>query len=120
MLCCVACTRALLANLWMPCAQLRSAVLTGCGQPLHKHPTSATRCRLGPISRDMTLWTLTATACRVRLHFRARWIAQRSRTGQQQDCVGVRGLRRAEEHTSELQSLMRNSYAVFFLKKKKN
>src|SRR3546814_5597094 len=28
--------------------------------------------------------------------------------------------RRSEEHTSELQSLMRISYAVFFLKKKKN
>src|SRR3546814_8134885 len=30
------------------------------------------------------------------------------------------GLRRSEEHTSELQSLMRISYAVFCLKKKKN
>src|SRR3546814_1411879 len=30
------------------------------------------------------------------------------------------GIRRSEEHTSELQSLMRNSYAVFCLKKKKN
>src|SRR3546814_9174577 len=30
-----------------------------------------------------------------------------------------RGLERSEEHTSELQSLMRNSYAVFCLKKKK-
>src|SRR3546814_6975601 len=29
-------------------------------------------------------------------------------------------LRRSEENTSELQSLMRNSYAVFSLKKKKN
>src|SRR3546814_5362339 len=29
------------------------------------------------------------------------------------------GLGRSEEHTSELQSLMRNSYAVFCLKKKK-
>src|SRR3546814_8585671 len=29
------------------------------------------------------------------------------------------GLMRSEEHTSELQSLMRNSYAVFCLKKKK-
>src|SRR3546814_5692389 len=29
-------------------------------------------------------------------------------------------LARSEEHTSELQSLMRNSYAVFCLKKKKN
>src|SRR3546814_3026900 len=30
------------------------------------------------------------------------------------------GSRRSEEHTSELQSLMRNSYAVFCLKKKKH
>src|SRR3546814_9557589 len=30
-----------------------------------------------------------------------------------------RSLARSEEHTSELQSLMRNSYAVFCLKKKK-
>src|SRR3546814_8572424 len=30
----------------------------------------------------------------------------------------VESLRRSEEHTSELQSLMRNSYAVFCLKKK--
>src|SRR3546814_10498507 len=32
----------------------------------------------------------------------------------------VGGNIRSEEHTSELQSLMRNSYAVFCLKKKKN
>src|SRR3546814_7765175 len=31
----------------------------------------------------------------------------------------VISVRRSEEHTSELQSLMRNSYAVFCLKKKK-
>src|SRR3546814_3746437 len=31
-----------------------------------------------------------------------------------------RGAIRSEEHTSELQSLMRNSYAVFCLKKNKN
>src|SRR3546814_5316223 len=31
---------------------------------------------------------------------------------------GVRAARRSEEHTSELQSLMRISYAVFCLKKK--
>src|SRR3546814_3910246 len=30
------------------------------------------------------------------------------------------GVARSEEHTSELQSLMRRSYAVFCLKKKKN
>src|SRR3546814_4797644 len=32
----------------------------------------------------------------------------------------LRDLERSEEHTSELQSLMRISYAVFCLKKKKN
>src|SRR3546814_6730445 len=32
----------------------------------------------------------------------------------------ARHLSRSEEHTSELQSLMRISYAVFFLKKKKH
>src|SRR3546814_1049241 len=35
------------------------------------------------------------------------------------DQVGVR-IDRSEEHTSELQSLMRTSYAVFRLKKKQN
>src|SRR3546814_1051390 len=34
------------------------------------------------------------------------------------DVVAVHDLRRSEEHTSELQSLMRISYAVFCLKKK--
>src|SRR3546814_4885210 len=34
--------------------------------------------------------------------------------------VGVRHFWRSEEHTSELQSLMRISYAVFCLKKKNN
>src|SRR3546814_10555728 len=34
--------------------------------------------------------------------------------------IGRRRIRRSEEHTSELQSLMRSSYAVFCLKKKKN
>src|SRR3546814_1810317 len=33
-------------------------------------------------------------------------------------CVAYEGQERSEEHTSELQSLMRNSYAVFCLKKK--
>src|SRR3546814_2582069 len=34
--------------------------------------------------------------------------------------AGAERLKRSEEHTSELQSLMRISYAVFCLKKKKN
>src|SRR3546814_5922929 len=33
-------------------------------------------------------------------------------------CGGERNIKRSEEHTSELQSLMRNSYAVFCLKTK--
>src|SRR3546814_10757455 len=36
------------------------------------------------------------------------------------ECMGACGDSRSEEHTSELQSLMRISYAVFCLKKKKN
>src|SRR3546814_6566222 len=37
-------------------------------------------------------------------------------------CIGAlcKSIRRSEEHTSELQSLMRISYAVFCLKKKKH
>src|SRR3546814_8473735 len=35
-------------------------------------------------------------------------------------CCGAMTLERSEEHTSELQSLMRISYAVFCLKKKKH
>src|SRR3546814_9517151 len=42
---------------------------------------------------------------------------QRRRVGSSTEHVGSR---RSEEHTSELQSLMRISYAVFCLKKKKN
>src|SRR3546814_4640770 len=41
--------------------------------------------------------------------------------GQSREAAALRGLRqRSEEHTSELQSLMRISYAVFCLKKKKS
>src|SRR3546814_3543668 len=43
-----------------------------------------------------------------------RLVVQQSRQGHQA------ALARSEEHTSELQSLMRISYAVFCLKKKKN
>src|SRR3546814_9053774 len=44
-----------------------------------------------------------------------------SRSGPAQTAdSGIICARRSEEHTSELQSLMRISYAVFCLKKKKN
>src|SRR3546814_2215596 len=39
---------------------------------------------------------------------------------QTEGLFAARGKTRSEEHTSELQSLMRISYAVFCLKKKKN
>src|SRR3546814_7251267 len=43
-----------------------------------------------------------------------------ARVGDEFDCAGAFVIdRRSEEHTSELQSLMRISYAVFCLKKKK-
>src|SRR3546814_6215931 len=46
------------------------------------------------------------------------WIVCGAGTGGTSATIG-RYLRRSEEHTSELQSLMRISYAVFCLKKKK-
>src|SRR3546814_4799367 len=47
------------------------------------------------------------------------WMPMR-RVSQPDPRLLVENMRRSEEHTSELQSLMRNSYAVFCLKKKKN
>src|SRR3546814_9800462 len=42
------------------------------------------------------------------------------RAGMDDAGIDVGGLPRSEEHTSELQSLMRNSYAVFCLKTKQH
>src|SRR3546814_5960626 len=52
------------------------------------------------------------------VHFRYDDIAQRM-AFQRHDANLFQGRNRSEEHTSELQSLMRISYAVFCLKKKK-
>src|SRR3546814_2912897 len=41
-------------------------------------------------------------------------------SGDSKSCGNSSGSKRSEEHTSELQSLMRISYAVFCLKKKNN
>src|SRR3546814_2977921 len=46
-------------------------------------------------------------------------IAQPRIAGRQRADMGGKRIVRSEEHTSELQSLMRISYAVFCLKKKK-
>src|SRR3546814_10177340 len=48
---------------------------------------------------------------------RDQWIDQRCQ-GDQADTAGGGNLGRSEEHTSDLKSLMRTSYAVFCLKKK--
>src|SRR3546814_10288768 len=45
---------------------------------------------------------------------------QPSHSSTRRGCFSRGSLDRSEEHTSELQSLMRISYAVFCLKKKKN
>src|SRR3546814_7812776 len=45
---------------------------------------------------------------------------RRADHGAEGDVFELAAERRSEEHTSELQSLMRISYAVFCLKKKKN
>src|SRR3546814_4890024 len=47
-------------------------------------------------------------------------VAACSQGDEQNDIATVAAAGRSEEHTSELQSLMRISYAVFCLKKKKN
>src|SRR3546814_7135055 len=48
-----------------------------------------------------------------------RW-AERQAHPEQGELTVAQALERSEEHTSELQSLMRISYAVFCLKKKKD
>src|SRR3546814_8388683 len=48
-----------------------------------------------------------------------RGIERRDLPAQRFACIAARTSARSEEHTSELQSLMRISYAVFCLKKKK-
>src|SRR3546814_3079504 len=46
-------------------------------------------------------------------------IRERRQAGELAHCINILPEGRSEEHTSELQSLMRISYAVFCLKKKK-
>src|SRR3546814_2102471 len=60
--------------------------------------------------------TFATKACRSR---RARQVATRRAIGQEAGNPSRSSVKRSEEHTSELQSLMRISYAVFCLKKKK-
>src|SRR3546814_3423735 len=78
-------------------------------------------------TRTDTLFPYT-TLFRSRARRRARpwarpWARARGRRTARREVLAFRDLQaaqRSEEHTSELQSLMRISYAVFCLKKKKN
>src|SRR3546814_4303558 len=47
------------------------------------------------------------------------WVVRSIAVWSATSCIFSRAVNRSEEHTSELQSLMRISYAVFCLKKKK-
>src|SRR3546814_7458157 len=79
-------------------------------------------CRFGDCRRDGRGRRGGVTGCR-RVGRRLA-ASQGDRGGEQgggeQGAVCHRMLRRSEEHTSELQSLMRISYAVFCLKKKRH
>src|SRR3546814_8435514 len=65
--------------------------------------------RVKALDKDCSLFTLTNLPVSIRHQV----AALTNKDGDSPIC------KRSEEHTSELQSLMRNSYAVFFLKQKK-
>src|SRR3546814_4729987 len=110
-----------LTPVWAPAGQAIGALgLQGPRCPGWLGCRSLVRSRPPPAKRHARLSLLRAGADahagapdpgeRKRL-LRARWPAPASGNGR-------RGAERSEEHTSELQSLMRISYAVFCLKKK--
>src|SRR3546814_9271571 len=82
--------------------RLRPACRVNDGKALMDQQRAAAGMHAAPVGTTMSL------ACR-----------QRQRERPQRGQVGAGSeVERSEEHTSELQSLMRNSYAVFCLKKK--
>src|SRR3546814_17647963 len=70
---------------------------------------SPNRTAASPCSMSASGWTTTATCC-----------CARKTTTNKPHAGGYRTLTRSEEHTSEIPSLMRNSYAVSCLTKKQN
>src|SRR3546814_7704508 len=81
----------------------RLAHTNGCNLP-----DSARTCRMGARLRRFPRY----------VNCQAQRIAPAGRSGRKFDQQEQNTSARSEEHTSELQSLMRNSYAVFCLKKK--
>src|SRR3546814_2576929 len=82
-------------------------------------PAAETRARLGPDLHDplqIAEHVVVGTFGLEDLADVHRMLAAQRREAR----MHLRGHRRSEEHTSELQSLMRISYAVFCLKKKKH
>src|SRR3546814_2411754 len=84
-------------------------ILTAHGEdiPMLRSPGNARRVRRNPLPASTSAGPLAACPAH----------AQHGPGGNPAACFPER--RRSEEHTSELQSLMRISYAVFCLKKKK-
>src|SRR3546814_7299393 len=73
------------------------------------------------VSADDLSWAVVAMRAGERIVVNAALIAAYQAASSPHSIRALRSdLERSEEHTSELQSLMRISYAVFCLKKKKN
>src|SRR3546814_6782707 len=104
------------------CALAFVASLAACASNPASRGVEVTRFHLGqhPIARGQIVVEPINPAAAGSIEFRthaasvARELARLGWT-----VVGTVGQSRSEEHTSELQSLMRISYAVFCLKKKK-
>src|SRR3546814_6528273 len=99
-----------------------------CSSDLGRVDHGAQASEIGPSGMGRRPWPFaagisagSATGCASCAPFRGRSGDKGSRTGfgGRRLEAGGRDLGRSEEHTSELQSLMRISYAVFCLKKKK-
>src|SRR3546814_20061866 len=80
----------------------------------HSFPTRRSSDLPASFNRGAVANRLTPTRCPRVFDRHSRW-----RSMAEWRTAGIQPLSRSEEHTSELQSLMRISYAVFCLKKKK-
>src|SRR3546814_7051052 len=76
--------------------------------------------RFRAAAQDDGIARLHAQGCGVRGHVGAAFVDDADDADGNAHAAQCHAVGRSEEHTSELQSLMRISYAVFCLKKKKN
>src|SRR3546814_19706560 len=75
--------------------------------------TTLFRSAFGVMRRKKTIWTTICTTAKPMM------VKTSEVSDQPPSAFGVMWRKRSEEHTSELQSLMRISYAVFYLTKNK-